>query len=215
MTELETSDRIKQKAHDLHMQYGMRSVSMDDIAGELGMSKKTIYQYFADKDSLIEAIITDKIKHNQDCCKKDRLVAKDAIHEIFLAIEMMQEMFEKMNPVVMYDLEKFHPKAFAHFLEHKYNFLHRIFKENLERGLQEELYRPEIDVDIIVKARLETMMLAFNQQLYPKNKFSLVTVETQLTEHFLFGLASLKGHKLILKYQQERLKKNINDTKKR
>jgi TetR/AcrR family transcriptional regulator, cholesterol catabolism regulator len=214
MTDTDTADRIKLKAHDLVMQYGIRSVSMDDIAGSMGISKKTIYQYFSDKDDLVEAIIADKIKYNQDCCQHDRANAKDAVHEVFLAIEMMQEMFQNMNPSVIHDMEKFHPRAFALFTQHKYNFLYKILRENIERGINEELYRADIDVDVIVKARLETMMLAFNQQVFPKNKYSLVQVETQLTEHFLFGLASQKGHKLILKYQQDRLKKNSNDTKK-
>jgi TetR/AcrR family transcriptional regulator, cholesterol catabolism regulator len=207
MTEMNTIERIKQKAHSLVMQYGIRSVSMDDIATALGMSKKTIYQYFADKDELVEAVIVDTIKENQDCCMADKSKAKDAVHEVFLAIEMVQEMFQNMNPTVVYDMEKFHPKAYNHFLQHKYNFLYKVIKENIERGIKEELYRADIDVDVMVKVRLECMMLAFNQQLFPKGKYSFVYVETQLTEHFLFGLASQKGHKLILKYQQERLKK--------
>lgn len=203
MTDTTTIDRIKQKAHDLLMQYGIRSVSMDDIATALGMSKKTIYQYFADKDELVEAVIADKIKYNQDYCMKDKAAAKDAVHEVFLAIEMMQEMFQNMNPAVIYDMEKFHPKAYSFFLQHKYNFLYKVIKENIERGIKEELYREGIDIDVLVKARLEGMMLAFNQQLFPQHKYSLVQVETQLTEHFLFGLASPKGHKLILKYKQD------------
>lgn len=211
---MEITDRIKLKAHDLVMQYGIRSVSMDDIASSLGMSKKTIYQYFADKDELVEAVIADKINVNQDCCLQDRSKAKDAIHEVFLAIEMMQDMFENMNPAVIYDMEKFHPKAYAHFTQHKSNFLYKILRENIERGIQEELYRPDVDADIMVKLRLESMMLAFNQHVFPQSKYSMIHVETELTEHFLFGLASQKGHKLILKYQQERIKKNSNDTKK-
>ena len=207
-------DRIKQKAHDLMMQYGIRTVSMDDIAGSLSMSKKTIYHYFADKDELVEAVITDKITFNQDCCQRDRIRAKDAIHEVFLAIEMMQELFQNMNPAVVFDMEKFHPKAYVHFNRHRYDFLYKMLKENIERGIREELYREDVDGDIIVKARLETLMLAFNQQIFPKNKYNLVRVETQLTEHFLFGLASQKGYKLILKYQQERIKRNSNETKK-
>ncbi len=214
MTDIDTAVRIKQKAHELVMQYGIRSVSMDDIAGALGISKKTIYQYFADKDELVEAVIKDSIEDSQNCCLHDKAIAKDAIHEVFLAMEMMQEMFEEMNPSIIYDMEKFHPKAYAIFHQHKYNFLYQVLKDNLTRGIQEEIYRSDINIEILIKARLETMMMAFNQQIFPKNKFSLVEVETHLTEHFLFGLASLKGHKLILKYQQDRTKKNSNDTKK-
>lgn len=210
---MEPADRIKQKAHDLVMQYGIRSVSMDDIAGALGMSKKTIYQYFADKDELVEAVIKDKIHENQGICLKDKATAKDAIHEVFLAIEMMQEMFANMNPSIISDMEKFHPKTYAIFHQHKYNFLFKVFSENIERGIREELYRPDIDTDILIKARLETMMLPFNQQVYPKNKYRLIDVEIALTEHFLFGLSSAKGHKLILKYQQERIKKYGHEKK--
>lgn len=210
---MEIADRIKQKAHDLLMQYGIRSVSMDDIATSLGMSKKTIYQYFSDKDELVEAVIKDKIECNQADCLKDKHTAKDAIHEVFLAIEMMQEMFANMNPSIITDMEKFHPKTYALFHQHKYNFLYKVFKENIERGMAEELYRPDINAEILIKARLETMMLPFNQLVYPKSKYRLIDVEIELTEHFLFGLASAKGHKLILKYQQERIKKNGNEKK--
>lgn len=209
--DMEIADRIKQKAHDLVMQYGIRSVSMDDIASALGMSKKTIYQYFADKDELVQAVIKSVIEHNRDACMLDKATAKDAVHEVFLAIEMMQEMFANMNPSIINDMEKFHPKAYAVFHEHKYNFLHKVLKENIERGIAEELYRPGIATEVLIKARLETMLLPFNQQVYPKNKFRLIDVEIALTEHFLFGLASAKGHKLILKYQLERIKKYGHD----
>ena len=211
---METADRIKQKAHDLVMQYGIRSVSMDDIATALGISKKTIYQYFADKDELVEAVIKDKIEFNQSHCLKDKDNAKDAVHEVFLAIEMMQEMFANMNPSIISDMEKFHPGAYAIFHKHKYNFLYKVLKENIARGVAEELYRPDMDAEILIKARLETMLLPFNQQVYPQNKFRLVDVEIALTEHFLFGLAASKGHKLILKYQQERIKKYGHEKRK-
>jgi len=208
---METIERIKLKAHDLVMQYGIRSVSMDDIAGALGMSKKTIYQFFTDKDELVEAVIADKIKHNQLCCTTDKQRARDAVHEVFLAIEMMQELFENMNPAVVYDMEKFHPRAYKQLMEHKHQFLHRLLLDNLRRGIAEGLYREDIKIDIIVKVRLESMMMAFNQQLFPQSRFALVEVETQLTEHYLYGLATLKGHKLITKYQQARLNKQINE----
>lgn len=210
---MEPAERIKQKAHDLVMQYGIRSVSMDDIAAALGMSKKTIYQFFSDKDELVEAVIKDKIQENQSHCARDRSDARDAIHEVFLAMEMMQEMFAEMNPLIISDMEKFHPRAYAVFHEHKYNFLYKVLRENIGRGIAEDLYRPHINTEILIKARLETMMLPFNQQVYPKSKYRLIDVEVELTEHFLFGLATSKGHKLILKYQQERIKKYGNDKK--
>lgn len=194
------------------MQYGVRSVTMDEIALQMGVSKKTIYQYYADKDELVDAVIMDIITYNQDCCMKDRQLAKDAIHEVFLAIDMMQEMFQNMNPSILFELEKYYPKSFEKFKQHKYTFLYQVLKENLERGIYEELYRSEVDVDIMIKLRLETMMMPFNQILFPKSKYSLIKVETEFTTNFLFGLATIKGHKLITKYQQDRTKKtNTNE----
>lgn len=206
-------ERIKQKAHDLFMQYGFRSITMDEIAEALGVSKKTLYQYYVDKDEMVEEVVKDVINESQNRCNRDRQAAKDAVHEIFLAVEMMQEMFKNMNPSILYEMEKYYPKAFRHFIQHKHNFIYKVLLENIERGIAEELYRNDFDKDIIIKARLETMMLAFNQQLFPKNKYSLAIVETELTNHFLFGVASLKGHKLILKYQQESIKKTETNEK--
>ncbi|MEI8060349.1 MAG: TetR/AcrR family transcriptional regulator, partial [Ferruginibacter sp.] len=139
-------------------------------------------------------------------CLKDKQLAKDAIHEIFLAIEMMQEMFQNMNPSILFELEKYYPKSFERFKQHKYTFLYQVLKENLERGIAEELYRNDIDIDIMIKLRLETMIMPFNQVLFPKNKYSLIKVTTEFTTNFLFGVASVKGHKLIIKYEQERTK---------
>ncbi len=206
-------NRIKQKAHDLFMQYGLRSVTMDEIAVQLGVSKKTLYQYYADKDELVDAVIMDVLAQNRDSCSADRQSAKNAIHEVFLALDMMQEMFQNMNPAVLHEMEKYYPKAFEKFAQHKYSFLYTVLKENIARGIAEELYRPEIDIEVLVKARLETMMMPFSQLVFPKNKFDLIKVETELTMHFLYGLASIKGHKLITKYLQDRKKTtNTNET---
>ena len=121
MAEMDTGDRIRQKAHDLFMRYGFRSVSMDDIAQNLGMSKKTIYQYFEDKDELIAAVVKDDIYKNQATCENDRKISVNAIHEMFLAMDMVVEMFRTMNPSLLYDMQKYHPKAFQIFSTHKLN----------------------------------------------------------------------------------------------
>ncbi len=210
---MEVKERIQLRATEMFLQYGVRSVTMDEIAEQSGVSKKTVYQFFSDKDELVAAVLGAVISHNQECCMSDKQKANDAIHEIFLAMEMMQEMFQNMNPSIIYELEKYHPKAFNLFIKHKHEFLKNVFLENIQRGINEELFRTDFDAEAIVKARLETMMLAFNTQLFPKTKYKLVDVEMQLTEHYVFGLVTAKGHKLILKYQQERTKKLTKNEK--
>lgn len=210
---MEIKDRIKQKADELFRRYGIRSITMDEIANQLGISKKTIYQSFADKDELVDEVITDLLLFNKERCNKDRFNADNAIQEVFLAMEMVDEMFENMNPTILYDLERNHPQTFKKFQHHKHSFLFMVIKENIERGKKEELYRADINTDVVTKIRLETIMLPFDQEIFPKNKFNLVDLEQQMIEYYLFGIATIKGYKLITKYKRERLKKEFQNGK--
>ena len=210
----ETGERIRQKAHDLFMQYGLRSVSMDDIATALGISKKTIYHSYADKDELVDEVVGAIIKYNQSCCEVDRQRSNDAIHEIFLAMEFMMEIFRSMNSSLLFDMQKYHPGAFQKFAMHKNDYLYTVIRENLQRGIKEELYRPEIKFDILARFRVESVTLPFSPDFHTKVKASLADIEEEVLLNFLFGVVSQKGYKLTLKYQQERSKKISTDATK-
>jgi AcrR family transcriptional regulator len=204
---MEPKERILVRAHELFNKYGIRSVSMDDIAAALGMSKKTLYQYFVDKEELVNAVISSVLDQNQGQCMADQKSAENPIHEFFLAFDMTQEMFAEMNPSILYDMEKYHPTAFKKFWEFKYTFLYGVIKANLEKGIAEELYRTGIDTDVITRLRIESVMLPFNSAVYPNNRTHLIHIEQQLFEHFVYGLATAKGQKLIQKYKNQRVKK--------
>jgi AcrR family transcriptional regulator len=204
---MEPKERILQKAHELFNRYGIRSVSMDEIAAQVGMSKKTVYQYCVDKDELVCAVFSGIMTHNQHQCQVDRSYAENALHEVFLAFDMMQEMFAEMNPSVLYEMEKYHPGAFEQFKKYRDGFLYQMIRHNLERGIEEGLYRPEIDVDVLTRYRIHSMMLAFSAEVFPNNRTHLVHIEQQLLDVFLYGLATTKGQKLIQKYKNQRTKK--------
>lgn len=206
MTETDTKQRIQKAAHDLVMQYGIRSVSMDDIAANLGMSKKTIYQYFKDKDELVEAVVDEVISTNQCACKADIERSENAVHEIFLVMEMMAEMFKTMNPFILHDMQKYHPSAFSKFKKHKNEFLYNVCTQNLLRGVKEELYRPELAVDILCRYRVESMFIPFSPEFQQSLKHSLGKIEEEILMHFLFGLVSQKGYKQIIKYREQKEK---------
>ncbi|RYZ31115.1 MAG: TetR/AcrR family transcriptional regulator [Chitinophagaceae bacterium] len=204
---MEPKERILVRAHELFNKYGIRSVSMDDISAGLGMSKKTLYQYFADKEELVDACFSGVMEHNRHQCLADQKRAENSIHELFLAFDMTQEVFAEMNPSVLYDLQKYHPAAYKKFHEFKYGFLYKVITSNLEKGIKEELYRPEIDVDVLTRLRIESVMLPFNGDVFPNNRTHLIHIEQQIFEHFLFGLVTSKGQKLIQKYKNQRTKK--------
>jgi TetR/AcrR family transcriptional regulator, cholesterol catabolism regulator len=206
ITRMEVKDRIMIKAEQLFMQYGIRSVSMDDIANSLGMSKKTIYQYYVDKDELVDAVVDAHINGIQADCLKSREDAADAVHEIFITMERIMQELNNMNPMLLYDLEKFHFRAYQRFRDHKDKFLAKIIRENLEWGVKDELYRPEIDVDVMCKFRIESLMIPFNVSVFPPGKYNLADLSEKIIQHFVYGLATIKGHKLIQKYNQQRQK---------
>ncbi|MEQ1675431.1 MAG: TetR/AcrR family transcriptional regulator [Chitinophagaceae bacterium] len=206
---MEPKERILLKAEELFMQYGIRSVSMDDIANNLGMSKKTLYQYFADKDELVEGVVDGHINEIQEDCLSCRNDATDAIHEIFITMERIMEEFSNMNPMLLYDLEKFHFRAYQRFREHKDKFLLQIIRNNIEWGIKDELYRADINVDVMSKFRIESMMIPFNVSVFPPGKYNLATISGMIIENFTYGLATIKGHKLIQKYNELR-KKNLS-----
>ncbi len=204
---MEVKERIKQKADELFRRYGIKSVTMDEIANQLGVSKKTIYHSFSDKNELVDEVIADMLQFNKECCQSYKANSQNAVHEIFKALDMLQVIFDNMNPSILHDIERNYPATYKKFKDYKYKFLYELVKENMVRGINEELYRSEINIEVLAKVRLETMMLPFDEQLFPKNKFSMVSLHQQLIEFFLFGVANLKGYKLILKYQKERQNK--------
>lgn len=206
---MEVKERILVKAEELFMQFGIRSVSMDDIANNLGMSKKTLYQYFADKDELVEGVVTGHIAIVQGDCLHCRETAKDAIHEIFLTMEHIMQELNNMNPMLLYDLEKFHFKAFQRFKAYKDQFLLQVIRNNIAWGIKEELYRDDLNIDVLSKYRIESIMIPFNVAVFPPGKYNLGKTSEIMIENFVFGLSTIKGHKLIQKYKEQRNKKSL------
>lgn len=202
----ENKDRILEKAADLFMRYGIRSITMDEIAAQLGISKKTIYQFFTDKDEMVEAVVDEEMNENEDACREFKVNAEDAVQEIFLAMEDMQEMLKTMNPQLMYDLEKHHPGAYRRLKQYKYHFLYTMIRENLERGIKEEIYRSGLNLDITTRHRIETAFMIFNQDAFPQNKFPMNHTCQELALLYLHSISNSRGKKLIDKYLNEREK---------
>lgn len=194
---------IKQKAQELFMQYGMRSVSMDDIASSVGSSKKTLYQYYQDKEELVAEVVNEAIKNNHKCCEEDHIEAKDAIQEVFFAMDATAELFNSINPSVLFDLHKYHPKIYQSFTSYKHNYLYNIIKTNIERGISEGLYRNDIDVETMAQYRVQSAFVPFHPDFYSKVSKSLFEIHKELFIHFLYGIVSLKGYELIDKYREE------------
>jgi TetR/AcrR family transcriptional regulator, cholesterol catabolism regulator len=206
---METAERIAKEANNLFKRYGVRSVSMDDLAQHLGISKKTIYQHYEDKDALVTEAIRSEVKLIEDVCKEHFGLSDNAIEEIFMVMRFVDQFYRNMNPSILFDLQKFHSGAFQLVQNHKEKFFTGVVRQNLQRGIAEGLYRPELNVDIITSFHVESTMLTFVPGVFDYSRHTMGDVNHALLEHYLYGIVSMKGHKLVLKYKQESQKKAV------
>lgn len=204
----EVRERIAEAGFSLFRQYGVRAITLDEIALQLGISKKTIYEHFTGKDELVTEVVKQRLKQAKEQFKDSTSKAKDAIEANMLMMHFLDTMFINMNPIVLVDLQKYHPGAFKLFHEHKYGFVLDSMKTNILRGISEGLFREDTDVEIMARFRVESCNLCFKPGIFPKDHFEMSKVQRELLEHFLFGIATEKGHKVILKYREKILNKN-------
>jgi AcrR family transcriptional regulator len=200
-------DRIIQGGEELFLTAGIKSVTMDDIAKHLGMSKKTIYQFFKDKNELVIALVKKKLQQDEDqmCAIIDR--SGNVIEEMINMMKCSEDIFSRINPIVIHDLQKYHPDAWAVFQSFKADVIVRTLEELLTKGMQQGYIRPDIDVKIMARMRVNQVEMGFNANIFPIAEFSTWKVQYQLLEHFNFGICTLKGFKLLDEY------KNINNEK--
>ena len=198
-------DRILNKARELMFQTGVKHVTMDDLATQLGISKKTIYQYFKDKDALVSSVVEFELANHALLCTQSTQAADNAVHEIFLLMSVIQEMFNRMNPLALFEIEKYYPLAFEKIEKHKEDIIFSMISANLEKGIAEGLYRKDVDVTILSRYRLETSLIPFNIHVFHPSKFDMLKVNLQIIEHFVYGVATLEGHKLMDAYKLNKL----------
>ncbi len=186
-------DRIVKSALNLFWRYGIKSVTMDDIAKELGISKRTIYQHYTDKEAILKMVIQGELTSQQ--CEMEELgeTTHNPIDQMIQATDRMRSAMSQMNPALLYDLKKYYPEAWGLFQSYKYEFILRGIRENISNGMANGFYRPDIDVEVLSRLRIQEFEIAFDPLIYPPDKFHMTDVQMQLVHHFLRGIMSAKG----------------------
>jgi AcrR family transcriptional regulator len=198
-------ERIIQGGEELFLTAGIKSVTMDDIAKHLGMSKKTIYQFFKDKNELVIALVKKKLKEDEDEIADIMSRSGNVIEEMINMMKCSEDIFSRINPIVIHDMQKYHPEAWAEFQKFKADVLISTLEELLTKGIKQSYIRPDIDVKIIARMRVSQVEMGFNTNIFPMAEFNPWKVQVQFLEHFNYGICTLKGYKLLNQY------KNINE----
>ena len=186
------------------MQYGIRSVTMDDVARQSAMSKKTIYQYFDNKDSLVLAVAVAHFESEKEEFIGLEDQAVDAVHELIMVSQCIRKHVYKMNPSLLFDMQKYHGSSWDAYLAFKNGTIRGHIARNIERGKNEGLFRSELDAEIISIIRVEQVQTVFNPSIFPPSKYDFRTVQLQIMDHFVNGLLTDEGRIKYKEYTNEK-----------
>lgn len=198
-------EHIINEATKLFMQYGLKAIRMDDIASQLGVSKRTIYEIFGDK----EALIYECISHHSENLKavKAKIIAQasNIIEELVLLFQCWEEDMD-VNYNLMVNLKRFYPNVHQKFLDDHSNTEYEILKEKLQKGIEEGYLVKNVNYDLAVSVFTYSIYgIMSNQKAILPNNVSEKEAFKYVVTYFFRGIATEKGRKMIDEY----LEKNI------
>lgn len=185
-------DLILRTSGTLFRKYGIRSISMDDIAKELGMSKKTLYQYVENKTDLVEKLLNHLISASPACIT-DESKNLNAIDVLLQVSVKVREEIKEMNPAIAFDLEKFYPVIYRNFVQGKRDHIYRKIKENLEQGIREGIYRNDVDSDLVAKLYVQKLIDLHNPDFLSSVDFSFEKVFQVMFDNHIRGISNPVG----------------------
>ncbi len=187
------------KVCEMFKSYGIKSVTMDDVARELGISKKTLYQYFKDKSELVGIILQREFEQKAKEFSKAMDNKPNAIEEVFGYFKVQMELLVNHKPNFMYDLKKYYPMHFEKFNKRKHSRMLDSILKNLKRGKKEGLYRKDLNEELITKMHIVRMESIMSSGLFSFEEIISPLFFSEAFKYHLFGIVSDKGREIVNK----------------
>ena len=184
---------IIEKVSQLYQQYGIKSITMDDVARELGMSKKTLYNYVSNKEELVAdyvEYVTSQRRCNVEEIKEQNL---NAIEELFKVNQHVIQMLKNYNPATDYDLKKYYPEHYRQLRKIRQRNMFGAVKENILKGKREGLYRQDLDEDIIARVHVSRIENSFANEMFDISELTSWRFIREMMIYHLRGIANEKG----------------------
>ncbi|OFY55426.1 MAG: hypothetical protein A2X22_11205 [Bacteroidetes bacterium GWF2_49_14] len=185
------------KVFELYNKFGIKSVTMDDVSHELGISKKTLYECIEDKSELVKHVMQMVYKFHGDKLEAIANSGLTAIEELMEVNKYMTGMVKELNPTLLYDLRKYYPSLFTELMEGQRRRMHEAIRKNLEKGQEQGLYRKEMNIDIISKLHMTRMEYRFSHDSFILNDIDSGQVMREIFIYHLHGIANEKGIKIL------------------
>lgn len=188
---------IVDRVAKMYLEYGIKGVTMDDVAHKLAISKKTLYQYFKDKKELVWAVLENQNRNKQIDFSILEEHDTNAIDELFYFYEIQVEMIKSHKPAFVYDLKKYYPDICTHFQKIKHKRIFESVKNNLVKGKKEGLYRNDLNEDIISRLNLMRTEGIMNSGTFSIEEMVSTNLFSEIFRYHLFGIVSDKGRKIL------------------
>lgn len=177
----------------LFMRYGIKSVNMDDVARQLGVSKKTLYLYFKDKEDLLSRVVSCHCNREDESITSIHSKKLSAIEEMFEIMHWVIGILSNIHPSVQYDLEKYHPELATTMKANRGRVVMGSMLSNLKKGQKEGTYRKDFDAEVITRIYLSRMDAFLDPNLFPFDQYKPVDVYKESFQYHIRGIASEKG----------------------
>lgn len=197
-------ENILKRTGEIFQKFGFKSVTMDDIANELAISKKTIYKFFKNKLELVDSTVNyiHELLHNSVTCTCNK--GYNAIQENFEVKKIFKDLMKNSDDSPMYQLQKYYPSIYQKLMHKEYNMFKDCMYKNLEKGVKEGLYRKDIDKELVAKFYFSLAMSIYDNKIYTYNKNTINKLGIDVLEYHTRAIATEKGLKIL----EEQLEKN-------
>jgi AcrR family transcriptional regulator len=194
---------ITKKVCDLYRKYGIKSITMDDAARHLGISKKTLYQHFSDKTDLVREAVVKEISQRQNNLMVLNRENSNAIEDLLDYYKIQVNLILDYKPNFVYDLKKYYPDIYDNYVRIKRERIIESTRKNLEKGKQEGFYREDLNVDIISRLLLMRIEGMIHSGIFTTEELLSPTVFTELFKYHLYGIVSNKGREYFEKHKDK------------
>ena len=197
--EIKQKEILDRAAHVI-MRYGIKSVTMDDLARELSISKKTLYAHFGDKRKMIQMLVAAQVDGDKECCQIQIQEAKNAIDEMFRVTSFVSERLKNVNVTFFYDLRMSYPKAFQTMEDYKRGYIQETIIQNLNRGMQEGVYRQDLNPQIVARVYMSNVEIVFGGQEFKNLNVNAYEIFIEIFMLHMRGIVSESGLQLLIEH---------------
>jgi AcrR family transcriptional regulator len=197
---------ILERVRELFFKYGVRSISIDDICRDLGISKKKLYLHVASKSELVKKLLELERQNFEIIFDTHNFEGVNAIDILLIVSRDLGDRFRDVSPSMTFDLKKYYPEIYHQHVEERIEFIYNKIQINLQKGISQGMYRDDLSIELVARLYIRRLIDLHNPECFPADKFSFQTLFDVMFDNFIRGIANPTG---IEYYEKQKRKVNF------